>query len=825
MKNRFLLFLLTTLLISYAQPGVAQQARTKALFNDNWKFYKGDAANAEKADFADANWRSLDLPHDWSIEGPFSQEWASATGYLPGGIGWYRKTFTVAPEQQNKKLFLYFDGVYKNSEVWINGHHLGKRPNGFTPFQYEITNYLNKTGKNVVSVKVDHRQFADSRWYTGSGINRNVYLVAVQPVHVSLWGVAFTTPEVSAASALSQVTVSVTNTSPKAVEVQVKTELLDKQGKVVNQAQKQVNVGQGKEAEAALSFQVKNPKLWSVEQPNLYQLRVSLLVNGKKTDEVTESVGFRSFAFDANKGFSLNGKSMKLKGVCIHDDAGALGTAVPEEVWERRLITLKEGGVNSLRMSHNPHADYIYDLCDKLGFLVQDEAFDEWETGKNKWIAGWNVGTPGKDGYHEHFKEWADRDLADMILRNRNRPSIFMWSIGNEIDYPNDPYSHEVLNTGNNPQIYGKGYQPNNPPASRLSELSRHLVEVAKKYDTSRPITAALAGVVMSNFTDYPKVLDIVGYNYQEHRYPEDHAKYPDRVIYGSENGMRLNAWAAVDTNAYISAQYLWTGIDYMGEAGKWPSRSNGAGLLDLAGFKKPEYFFRQSLWSDKPMVYIGTSAVPKTEDKGIWSHRRADPTWNWKANDSVRVSCFTNADEAELFLNGKSLGRKSLAQSAQRVLYWDMVYAPGELMAKAYKNGKEVSRHELITAGAPVAIKANLDKKALARKGVAHVEINVVDKNGNLVYGADNEMTVTIEGPAQLLGMENGSHTAHENYKSEKRKVLHGKLLAYLQATQKPGKVKVTIQSPGLTPQIVELSVKQAQNGMSGGAGSASVK
>ncbi|WP_223808698.1 sugar-binding domain-containing protein [Rufibacter hautae] len=825
MRNRSLLAFLTMLLLGYTSQVFAQQPRSKALFNDNWKFQKGDVAKADAVSFSDAQWRTLDLPHDWSIEGPFSQEWASATGYLPGGIGWYRKTFKVPAAQQNKQLFLYFDGVYKNSEVWINGQPLGKRPNGFTPFQYEITKHLNKTGNNVVAVKVDHTQFADSRWYTGSGINRNVYLVAVEPVHISLWGVAFTTPEVSAAKALSNVKVSVTNASAKAADIQVKAELLDKGGKLVKQAQKQVSVTGGKDAEAALSFQVNNPKLWSVEQPNLYQLRVSLFVNGKKTDETVEQVGFRSVAFDANKGFFLNGKNMKLKGVCIHDDAGALGTAVPEEVWERRLITLKEGGVNSLRMSHNPHADYIYDLCDKLGFLVQDEAFDEWETGKNKWIAGWNVGTPGKDGYHQHFKEWADRDLADMILRNRNRPSIIMWSIGNEIDYPNDPYSHEVLSTGNNPQIYGRGYQPNNPPASRLSELSRHLVEVAKKHDTSRPITAALAGVVMSNYTDYPKVLDIVGYNYQEQRYAEDHAKYPDRIIYGSENGMRLNAWAAVDTNAYISAQYLWTGIDYMGEAGKWPSRSNGAGLLDLAGFKKPEYYFRQSLWADKPMVYIGTSPVPKTEDKSIWSHRRADPTWNWKANDSVRVSCFTNAEEAELFLNGKSLGRKALAQSPQRSLYWDLVYAPGELMAKAYKNGKEVSRDVLVTAAAPAAIQAKADKKTLNGKGVAHVEINVVDSKGNLVYGADNELTFTVEGPAKILGLENGSHSGLENYQSEKRKVLRGKLLAYVQADQKPGKVKVTIKSPGLTPQTVEFTVKQAQNGMAGEAGSASVK
>src|SRR5690606_29499917 len=311
-------------------------------------------------------------------------------------------------------------------------------------------------------------------------------------------------------------------------------------------------------------------------------------------------------------------------------------------------------------MSHNPHADFFYTLCDELGLLVMDEAFDEWEFGKNKWISGWNVGSPGKDGYHQHFKEWSQTDVKDMIRRNRNRPSIIMWSIGNEVDYPNDPYSHEILSGGNNPQIYGKGYLPDHPPASRLSVLSKSLAEAAKSIDSTRPITAALAGVVMSNTTTYPENVDIVGYNYQEYRYAADHAKYPSRIIYGSENGMQYKAWLAVDTNDYISGQFLWTGIDYLGEAGKWPTRSNGAGLLDLAGLPKPEYYFRQSLWATKPMVYIGTSPIPDGDDSGIWSHKKADPIWEPTYGNQQRVTSFSNAEEVELFLNGKSLGRKA---------------------------------------------------------------------------------------------------------------------------------------------------------------------
>src|SRR5690606_20108652 len=320
------------------------------------------------------------------------------------------------------------DGVYDNSAVWINGHYLGKRPNGYTPFKYELSDYLNMDGNNVIAVKVDHSKFADSRYYTGSGIYRNVYLIAKDPVHIDLWGVAFTTPEVSKASSKAHVTVAVNNTNSEAANVTVKSELINSDGKVVAQAESRLPIKGNDKSEAELSFQVDKPQLWSIDHPNLYRLNVSLFIEGKKVDDYTEQVGFRSIRFDPNEGFFLNGENIKLKGVCIHHDAGALGAAVPKEVWKRRLRKLKEVGCNAIRMSHYPHQDYLYELMDEMGFVVQDEAFDEWEVGKNKWIEGWNVGTPGNDGSHEEFEEWADRDLRDMILRNRNRPSIIMWS-------------------------------------------------------------------------------------------------------------------------------------------------------------------------------------------------------------------------------------------------------------------------------------------------------------------------------------------------------------------------------------------------------------
>jgi len=787
----------------FSIPVFAQTKFEPVLFNEDWRFHKGDLSNAEKPDINTSSWRKLDLPHDWSIEGPFSSEWASATGYLPGGIGWYQKRFSTNPNWKNKQVYIYFDGVYRNSKVWINGQLLGFRPSGFTPFQYELSRYLKSDGDNVITVQVDHSKFADARWYTGSGIYRNVYLILKNPIHIRKWGVEFTTAKINESSAQAKIKVKLENSSAKQADIIVTGTLTEPGGKVVATLKKSLHILDS--ATTDLSLSVPKPTLWSVDKPNLYKMQVSVSSNGQLIDQYTEQVGFRDIRFDAEKGFFLNGAAMKIKGVCIHDDAGALGVAVPEGVWRRRLAILKEAGVNALRMSHNPHADYLYRLCDEMGFLVQDEAFDEWEYSKNKWVQGWNVGSPSKDGYAEYFNEWATRDLADMVSRNYNHPSIIMWSIGNEIDYPNDPYSSDVLNTGRNPQIYGRGYLKDHPPVSRLGDISKRLVQVVRDLDTSRPVTAALAGVVMSNTTSYPDNLDVVGYNYQEYRYKDDHREFPQRIIYGSENGMQLSAWNAVDSNAYISAQFLWTGIDYLGEAGKWPERSNRAGLIDLAGFRKPEYFFRQSLWSAKPMVYIGTSEVPKEEDKGIWSHKRADPNWNWKPGDKVRVSCFTNAEEAELFLNGKSVGRKAMNDS--RIIYWDLEYISGELMVKAYTKQTEVAKDQIRTSGAPYAIKATLEPNSSKGKdGLAQVVVQVVDQAGLPVYAGENEITLKINGKASLLGLESGSSSSHEDYKADKRKVMNGKLLAYIQLPAGSTGVTVEFSSAGLKASTIPL-------------------
>ncbi len=786
----------------------AQTSRITKLFNSGWKFYRADVAHGEAMDFDDHAWRSLNLPHDWSIEGPYSQQLASGTAFLPGGIGWYRKTFSVPSNSLNKKTFIYFDGVYKNSEVWINGHYIGKRPNGFISFQYDLTPYLKTGAKNVLAVRVNHSEFADSRWYTGSGIYRNVYLITTAPVHIGLWGVGFTTPEVSAFHAGINVNVSIVNASTKTAVVTVKCRLVSPRGVTVAAANKKLTLKTGDSTLSNLPFGVEKPQLWSVSQPSLYHLVVSIMSNGKQIDEWSDEVGIRSIKFDADKGFFLNGENMKLKGVCIHDDAGALGVAVPEEVWYRRLELLKEMGCNSLRLSHNPHVDYLYKLCDELGFLVMDEAFDEWEIGKNKWITGWNAGIPSKHGYHEYFKDWYDKDLSDMVLRDCDHPSIIMWSIGNEIDYPNDPYSDTILNTGRNPQIYGKGYLPDHPPARRLGEISKLLVSDIKKYDDSRPVTAALAGVVMSNMTTFPQNLDVVGYNYQEYRYKNDHKTYPDRVIYGSENSMALSAWNAVDSNAYIAGQYLWTGIDYLGESHQWPSHGNSAGLINLAGLPKPEYYFRQSLWAAGPMIYIGTTAIPDTSKKGYTRFaRQADPDWNYKNGDKIRVNCFTNCSGAELFLNGRSLGKKSLSAFGNRIIYWDFDCQPGELVVKGdKKNGKNVS-YSLKTSGEASAITAGADLLSHNQLGLVQLVIHVTDKDGIPVYNAANEITVKIDGAAKLLGLENGDLNSMEDYKSNNRKALNGQLIAYIQPISQKDIVRIVVSSPGLKSKVLLIN------------------
>ena len=769
------------------------------LFNNNWRFNLSDVKEGSSSTLDDSKWRKLDLPHDWSVEGTLSPDRASCTGYLPGGIGWYRKSFTVPDSEKSKKVFIYFEGVYNHSEVFINGVSVGKRPNGYVSFMYDLTPHLKSGQENILSVRVDHSLERDSRWYSGSGIYRDVYMVYASPVHLDLWGVYFKATAITDKKADVAVATTMNNELAIASEVLVSHEITDPiSGKIVASGSKKQKLEAMAKATLTQNISISSPKRWSLEQPNLYTLKTTVRQNGKIIDQNEQKIGLRTLTFDPNKGFALNEVWTKMKGVCIHHDAGTLGSAVPREVWKRRLVTLKEMGCNAIRMSHNPQAPDVYELCDEIGMLVMDEAFDEWEFPKRKWIEGWNKGTPGFEGAASFFNEWSDRDLADMILRDRNHASIIMWSIGNEVDYPNDPYTHPVLDHANINQPMHGGYKPDSPKAERLSGIAKRLTTIVRDLDTSRPVTAALAGVVMSNETEYPYLLDVAGYNYTEDRYAQDHAKYPTRVIYGSENGHSMQSWKAVRDNEYIFGQFLWTGIDYLGESGAWPSRGFYSGLLDFGGFLKPRGHFREALWSAKPVTYIGTYPVPSRKN---YLSTDAWPIWNYEADQMIRVVCYTNAPQSKLILNGKPIGDVKGLDDNSGVIYWDIPFQSGKLEVVGLdKDGKEICNYSIQSSARPFEITAKSDLTTIKKdRGVAQIVVQVVDEKGVPVMISEDEVTCTIEGPAKLLGLEASNNSDMGSYSDNVQRVYHGRLIAYVQSTGTTGKINLKFAAPWL--------------------------
>jgi len=802
-----LLFLVAATFLFIIPSVLAKPQFGKAeLFNDNWRFKLADVKNGADNNLDDSNWRLLDLPHDWSIEGVYSPDRASCSGYLSGGIGWYRKNFTIPDSEKDKKIYIYFEGVYNHSEVFINGISVGKRPNGYISFMYDLTPYLKFGQENILSVKVDHSLDRDSRWYSGSGIYRNVYLVTASPVHIGLWGVYFKSTTITDKKADVLVETTINNCLPGEATVEVQNEIIDPvTSKIVGLVSKILKVNGNNKSMVQQNVSIPHPKRWSLEHPYLYTVKTTVRQHKIVIDSNEQKTGIRTITFDANKGFALNDTWTKVKGVCIHHDAGCLGSAVPREVWKRRLLTMKHMGCNALRMSHNPQSSDVYEICDEIGLLVMDEAFDEWEFPKRKWITGWNIGIPGFEGAASYFKEWSDRDLTDMILRDRNHASIFMWSIGNEVDYPNDPYSHPILDHANINQPVLGGYLPDHPKAERLGVIAKRLAAIVRGLDTSRPVTAALAGVIMSNETDYPFLLDITGYNYTEDRYAMDHAKYPKRVIFGSENGNSMESWKAVRDNDYIFGQFLWTGIDYLGESGAWPSRGFYSGLLDFGGFMKPRGYFRQALWSEIPVTYIGTYPVPS--NKNILS-TDAWPIWNYKEGEIIRVVCYSNAPESKLTLNGKQVGEIKKLDDNSGVIYWDVPYEEGKLEVVGMDNDHHQTCQYLIqSSGRPYYLSALSDLKSIKKdKGLAQIVVQVVDKDGIQVMISEDEITCTIEGPAKLLGMEASNNTDMGDYTDNVQRVYHGRLIAYIQATGKEGKINIKFSAPWLKDGKVSL-------------------
>jgi beta-galactosidase/beta-glucuronidase len=782
-------FLLAALSCLHAADG----GRVRRGFDEAWRFHLGDVTGGEQADLNDSGWRKLTLPHDWSIEQPYSASNPSGNGYLPGGVGWYRKSFPVPEAAGGRMVSLEFDGVYRDSDVWINGHHLGHRPYGYSSFAYDLTPYL-KTGNqsNLVAVRVDHSQAADSRWYTGSGIYRHVWLTITAPVHVAHWGTYVRTPVAGVAEALVSVETAVVNDSASATRVRLVTTIENAAGHEVGTATAEASLKAAESRSIAQQAVVTNPKLWDLERPELYTAVSRVYVDGAAADEYRTPFGIRDIRFDANTGFYLNGRPEKLKGVCIHHDLGALGAAFNEAALERRLKLLKQIGVNAIRCSHNPMAPELYEACDRLGLLVMDEGFDEWTLGKNKWVQGRNVGTPSHDGYNQAFDEWAVRDISDMVLRDRNHPSVILWSIGNEIEYPNDPFSH--------PRGRG-GMRPNAPSADQLPPIARRLISAIKLLDGTRPVTQALADIQSSNATGLASLLDVAGYNYLEQNYARDHETYPQRIVLGSENSHSLAAWQTVAQNAWVAGQFLWTGVDYLGESNRYPDRGSVAGLLDYCGFRKPESYLREALWTDHPMVYAAArEAVPAGGRGG----GRLVEHWNW-AEDSrktIPVEVYTRCSSVELSLNGRSLGTKSPPNLLEPVLRWDVPNEAGVVRAVGQWAGKpgECAHFELATAGAPARLELAADPFDLAAgPELISIEIRIVDAAGHRVFGAALPISVAVTGPGELAALDNSDPRDVASVQAGHRTAYQGRILALVRTGSEAGFVTVLASANGL--------------------------
>lgn len=759
---------------------------TDVTLSKGWKFHLGEVAYGYYKGFDDSGWQNVTLPHDWSVEHPFDKAYSSGTGYLAGGVGWYRLRFSLPDTIKDQAVRITFGGVYKNSRIWCNTHYLGMRPYGYTTFSYDLTG-LTVPGENVIAVRCEHIDLADSRWFTGNGIYRDVMLSILPRIHFLRDTVFVSTVSADAQEAVLKVSWQLSEAA------QTDFELKDGLGRTCAMAQAETD-----SREALLK--VAKPLLWSPDSPDLYTL---ICRAGDDTFEVR--TGIRTFAFDAEKGFFLNGINMKIKGVCVHHDAGALGAAVPKAVWARRLRKLKAAGCNALRASHNPPDSALLDLCDEMGLLVMDEAFDEWEGCKNKWWQGHNVYPPKHYGYSDAFPDWHEQDLKAMVLRDRNHPSIILWSIGNEIDYPNDPYVHPLFEsaTGNNDANKPEAerlYDPNKPDARRLTVISQKLVNIVKRHDATRPVTSALALPELSNLIGYAQTLDAVGYNYKEHLYREDREKYPRHVIYGSENGHGVKEWLAVRDHEDICGQFLWTGVDFLGEAKGWPVRVSGAGLLTTAGFEKPRFYHRMAMWTEELMVSLATS-----DQENDWFERFS---WDYAPGQTVYVSVYTNGQNAELFLNGRSLGIKPAADKYQAV--FAVPFEKGELQAVARRGEKEAF-DMLYTPGELDMIQLTPDKPALYADGmdIAQVEVALLDDSGRLIASRDEVLSYALVGDGELLGIENGAMDDLTPYPSKKRATHGGRAIAYIRAGETAGELTLYVTAKGGVRTACTLSQK----------------
>ena len=762
-------------------------ARERINFDKGWRFALADSVQMSALDYNDSKWHTLNVPHDWAIEGDFSASAPSGNsgGALPGGIGWYRKTFTVDNADKGKMMYIDFDGVYMNAKVWINGTLLGQRPYGYSSFRYDLTPYIIYGGKNVVAVRVDNSDQPNSRWYSGCGIYRHVWLNKTARIHVAHWGTHVVAEG-------NKVKVDVTVDNPDNAKFAVRNTLLDREGRVVGKAMGRKSV-----------IKVSKPKLWSCESPYIYTLRTEIVAGGKVVDTYETTTGFRTFKFDAAKGFSLNGKSMKINGVCQHHDLGCLGAAINEDALHRQLRMLKEMGTNAIRCSHNPPAPELLAMCDTMGFIVMDESFDMWRRRKTQ------------NDYARFFDEWAERDLTDLVLRDRNHPSILMWSIGNEVleqwssadaDNLTAEQANLILNAGHDASTLAHGEE-----LSVNSILTRNLCAIIRRYDTTRPITAGCNEPDPKNHLFKSGALDIIGFNYH-HQWVKDVPKnFPGQPFIFSESVSALQTrgfymmpsdkvykapvewwlpyqdpsfqcsaydnmhaswsstheetWDVVKHNDFVGGQFIWTGFDYIGEPTPYgfPARSSYFGLIDLAGFPKDTYYMYQSEWTDKQVLHLF-------------------PHWNWLEGQDIDMWCYyNNADEVELFINGRSQGVKAKKDSHEYHLMWRVKFEPGEVKAVARKDGKVVADKVIRTAGAPAALRLTADRTHFGKNpngdNLAFISVEVVDKDGNLCPRAEDQIFFDVEG-GRIVGTDNGNPVSMERFKEPKRKAFNGKCL-----------------------------------------------
>lgn len=826
---------------------VSNPTRHERTLTQNWRFALGDRPEAAAAMFDDSLWRKVDLPHDWSVEAPFDAETCEgATGYLPGGIGWYRREFTDTELQRNhrmgsnhsvdKKIFIVFDGVYNHSDVWINGCHLGRQEYGYSPFVYELTDHLDKHGPNQLAVRVDHSRYCDSRWYTGSGIYRDVRLVSLSPIHIPVWGTYINTPKVSSGSAEIHLHADVCNTTLDTQRIRLATAILTPDGVTAAEAHRDQAVGGGEVKTLTETMIVDQPHLWNTSTPNLYVAETTLWIDDEEIDRYRTQFGLRDIRFDAATGFYLNGEPTLIKGVCLHHEAGLVGAAVPRGVWRRRLQKLKDAGCNAIRTAHNPPSEPFLDLCDEMGFLVQHEFFDEWDRPKDK-RTNFNQkqGDEITRGYSEDFGRHAESDLKKTMRRDRNHPCIFMWSIGNEIEwcYPRYRYAAGYWDSdseADNAVNYYFSPEPPHPPAEilhrfksqpvgehHLAKTAQRLAAWTREMDSTRPVVANLVIPSISHQSGYTDALDLIGYSYRACLYDYGRRLYPNKPILGTENWTQWHEWKAVLDRDDIAGLFLWTGIDYMGEAaGNWPIRGSASGLLDLAGFDKPSYHLFKSLWSDEPYIRLFTQILEESlyttnqrgelieKEPGAWRFRKwgwhtVNPYWNYKPGQRIVVEAYTNCPSVQLKLNNKSVGNRRLDQHEDHICKWLIDYEPGILEACSIGRDDRGATHRLATTGEPTAVKLIDDSIGSVGEGVYHVVAQLVDGNGRPVRHVEREIMFEIDDGLRSLGVDNGAIDSVQPFRSDRVTTHCGRALLIATPADSRGRKTITACSPGL--------------------------